>query len=134
MIFQEEAWVWEGACDWWDDGEHTYQGNLRCCSRHWSFDSNEFKQLCVLDTLCVKLLVLCSRLVWHSVCFIQDICTNKLYFVLMDVDASFTIYLSLCDYSLKLPNKASQHEILLYSFGVAIYNKKQTKWRFNIDT
>jgi hypothetical protein len=42
----------------WHDGQHAYQGNLRCYRRHWSFVSNEYKQLCVLDTLlCVKLLV-----------------------------------------------------------------------------
>jgi hypothetical protein len=32
----------------------------------------------------------------------------------MDVDASFVMYLSFCDYSFKLPNKVSQHELLIY--------------------
>jgi hypothetical protein len=58
---------------------------------------------------------------------------NKLYFILMDVNASFVIYLLLCDYSFKLPNKALQQE-LLYSRGVAIYDKNQTKLHCNIYT
>jgi hypothetical protein len=43
----------------------------------------------------------------------------------MDVDASFVMYLWFCDYSFKLPNKVSQHELLIYYFGVAIYESNQ---------
>jgi hypothetical protein len=44
-----------------------------------------------------------SRLVWHSMCFVKD-CMNKLYF-LMDIDASFIMYLSFVIIDLRYQTK-----------------------------
>jgi hypothetical protein len=52
-----------------------------------------------------------SRLVWHSMCFVKD-CMNKLFF---NGSRCFIHYVFVvCDYWFKIPNQASQHELLIY--------------------
>jgi hypothetical protein len=60
-----------------DDGEHEVEDNLCYCSRHRSYNSNEFK-LCVGYIMyytngCVQ--------VFDSGCVSLKICMNKLYFI-----------------------------------------------------
>jgi hypothetical protein len=55
----------------------------------------------------------CSRLVWHSVCFVKGL-YEQIIFCFNGFRCFIHYVYVICDYWFNLPNKASQHELLIY--------------------
>jgi hypothetical protein len=66
---------------------------------------------------------LCVSLVWHWVCFTKDL-YDKIYFILMNGEASFIMYLSFCDYWFKLANKKEKLSLVMVAIEEYTYSNQ----------